>query len=181
MTVYRRLRVPGGTFFFTVNLYDRRSQLLTDNISVLRDAVRKVHAKAPFHIDAWAVLPDHLHAVWTLPVNDMNYSARWQAIKTEFSKQIPPGEFRSASRESKGERGIWQRRFWEHTIRDGKDCAAHVDYVHFNPVKHGWVNCVADWPYSSFHKALAAGFYPEDWAGGGLALNDIRDIPGGER
>ena len=135
MTDYRRHRVPGGTFFFTDNLADRRSQLLTDNIAILRDAVRKVRARAPFHIDAWAVLPDHLHTVWTLPENDMNYSARWQAIKTEFSKRIPHGEFRSASRESKGERGLWQRRFWEHTICDDKDYATHVDYVHFNPVK----------------------------------------------
>ena len=111
MTVYRRLRVPGGTFFFTVNLYDRRSQLLTDNISILRDAVRKVHAKAPFHIDAWVILPDHLHAVWTLPENDVNYSARWQAIKTEFSKQIPLGEFRSASRESKANAGFGREDF----------------------------------------------------------------------
>lgn len=181
MTDYRRHRVPGGTFFFTVNLADRRSRLLTDNIAILRDAVRKVRARAPFHIDAWAVLPDHLHAVWTLPENDMNYSARWQAIKTEFSKRIPHGEFRSASRESKGERGLWQRRFWEHTIRDDKDYATHVDYVHFNPVKHGWVSSAADWPYSSFHKASAAGFYPADWTEGELAWNNIKERPGGER
>jgi putative transposase len=125
------------------------------------------------------VLPDHLHAFWTLPEHDMNFSASWQAIKTAFSKQIPPGEFRSASRESKGERGLWQRRFWEHTIRDDKDYATHVDYVHFNPVKH---ECsVADWPYSSFRKALSAGIYPENWAGGGLELNNMKEIPSGER
>jgi putative transposase len=129
--------VPGGTYFFTVNLYDRQSMLLTRNVGVLRDAVRKVRAKAPFHIDAWVVLPDHLHCLWTLPEGDFDYATRWKAIKTDFSKQIPEGEFRSASRVAKGERGIWQRRFWEHTIRDDRDYRAHVDYVHFNPVKHG--------------------------------------------
>jgi len=176
MTAYRRHRVPGGTYFFTVNLYDRRSRLLTSNIDLLRDAVRKVHARAPFHIDAWVVLPDHLHSVWTLPEDDLNYSGRWQAIKTAFSKQIPAGEFRSASRDGKGERGIWQRRFWEHTIRDDHDYAAYVDYVHFNPVKHGLVANAADWRYSSFHRAVAMGLYQADWAGGGAELRD-----GGER
>jgi putative transposase len=111
------------------------------------------------------VLPDHLHAIWPLPEDDHAYSARWQAIKTAFSKEIPAGEIRSTSRQDKGERGIWQRRFWEHTIRDDRDYATHVDYIHFNPVKHGLVENAADWPYSSFHRAVAAGMYPADWAG----------------
>ena len=106
MTDYRRNRVAGGTYFFTVNLYDRRSELLTHNIDALRQAVRKVQARAPFHIDAWVVLPDHVHSLWTLPENDVAFSARWQAIKTAFSKQIPPGAFCSASRQEKGERGM---------------------------------------------------------------------------
>jgi len=181
MTDYRRNRVPGGTYFFTVNLYDRRSQLLTANIDLLRDAIREVRAKAPFHIDAWVVLPDHLHSLWTLPDRDLDFSGRWQTIKTAFSKQVPEGEFRSASREAKGERGVWQRRFWEHTIRDDRDYAAHFDYIHFNPVKHGLVAGVADWPHSSFRRSVAMGFYPADWAGGGMALNDAREVLNGER
>jgi putative transposase len=179
MTAYRRNRVPGGTFFFTVNLLDRRSGLLTGNVGLLRDAVRKVRARSPFHIDAWVVLPDHLHAVWTLPDGDLNYSARWQAIKTAFSKRIPEGEFRSASRDGRGERGIWQRRFWEHTIRDDRDYAGHVDYVHFNPVKHGLVANAADWRYSSFHRAVAMGIYPDDWAGGGAVVDNVGERYGG--
>jgi putative transposase len=162
MTDYRRRRVPGGTYFFTVNLYDRRSGLLTRNIGILREAVRKVRARAPFHIDAWVVLPDHLHCLWTLPEGDLDYSGRWQAIKTAFSKHIPEGEFRSVSRREKGERGIWQRRFWEHLIRDDRDYGAHIDYIHFNPVRHGLVAHAADWPYSSFHRLVAAGFYPPE-------------------
>ena len=173
MTDYRRNRVPGGTYFFTVNLYDRRRALLVKNIEILRQAVRKVKINAPFHIDAWVVLPDHLHCLWTLPEGDLNFSMRWQAIKTAFSKQIPQGEFRSASRSGKAERGIWQRRFWEHTIRDDRDYAAHMDYTHFNPVKHGLVAEVADWPYSSFHHAVRMGLYPTNWAGDGVSLNDV--------
>jgi len=170
MTDFRRNRVRGGTYFFTVNLYDRRSEILTRNIGVLREAVRKVRAKAPFYIDAWVVLPDHLHCLWTLPENDMDFSGRWQAIKTAFSKQISGGEFRSASRLGKGERGIWQRRFWEHTIRDDQDYGAHFDYIHFNPVRHGLVAHPAHWPYSSFHRSAAMGLYPADWAGDGAVM-----------
>jgi len=181
MTDYRRNRVPGGAYFFTVNLYDRRSQLLTVNIDLLRDAVRTVRARAPFHIDAWVVLPDHLHSLWTLPEGDFDFSGRWQAIKTAFSKRVPQGEFRSASREAKGERGLWQRRFWEHTIRDDGDYAAHVDYVHFNPVKHGLAASAADWRYSSFHRSVAMGLYPADWAGDRKALIDAGKTLNGER
>jgi putative transposase len=143
MTDYRRNRVPGGTFFFTVNLYDRRSRLLVQHIEVLRDAVRQAQRRAPFHIDAWVVLPDHMHCLWTLPEGDIDFSGRWNAIKIKFSRKMPAGEYRSASRALRRERGIWQRRFWEHTIRDERDYAAHLDYVHFNPVKHGLVECVA--------------------------------------
>jgi putative transposase len=179
MTEYRRNRVPGGTYFFTVNLFDRRSDLLTRNIRHLREAVRQVRAKAPFHIDAWVALPDHIHCMWTLPEDDTNFSARWQAIKTAFSKQIPDVEFRSTSRQGKGERGIWQRRFWEHTIRDDSDYAAHFDYIHFNPVKHGLVAHAADWPFSSFHRSVSMGIYPADWAASGaMMLNDALEAWG---
>ena len=166
MTDYRRNRVPGGTYFFTVNLLDRHSDLLVRHIDTLREAVRERRARAPFHIDAWVVLPEHMHCMWTLPPGDTNFSTRWQAIKTAFSKRLPPGEQRSASRISKGERGIWQRRFWEHTIRDDRDYGIHLDYIHFNPVKHGLVADAAHWPYSSYHRCVAMGFYPSGWAAG---------------
>jgi putative transposase len=164
MTFYRRNRVPGGTYFFTVNLYDRRRPLLVEKIDLLRKAVRETKSARPFHIDAWVVLPDHLHCLWTLPPGDTDFSLRWRAIKSTFSRSIPPGEHRSTSRAEKAERGIWQRRFWEHTIRDDHDYATHFDYIHFNPVKHGLAMRAADWPYSSFHRAVAMGIYPRDWA-----------------
>ena len=163
MPNYRRNRVPGGTYFFTVNLLDRNSRLLVEEIDILRGAVRTVHTRAPFHIDAWVVLPDHLHCIWTLPPDDNDYSGRWRVVKSLFAAAMPHTERRSAVRISKGERGIWQRRFWEHTIRDDRDYAVHIDYVHFNPVKHGLVAHVAEWPYSSFHRCVARGLYPADW------------------
>jgi putative transposase len=173
MTDYRRNRVPGGTYFFTVNLLDRRSDLLVREVDTFREAVRRVRAKAPFHIDAWVVLPEHMHCMWTLPEGDTNFSARWQAIKTDFSRHITVGEPRSASRASKGERGIWQRRFWEHTILDDRDYGAHLDYVHFNPVKHGLVTQAACWPYSSFHRCVAKGYYPPAWEGASMEFAEI--------
>jgi putative transposase len=147
MTNYRRNFVPGGSYFFTVNLADRGLRLLTQ------------------HIEAAVILPDHLHAVWTLPDGDADFATRWRLIKTEFSRALPPDERISASRHSKGERGIWQRRYWEHTLRNEGDFERHVNYIHFNPVKHGHVSRVKDWPYSSFHRMVQAGVYPEDWAG----------------
>ena len=135
-------------------------------IDCLREAVRMVRLNQPFHIDAWVVLPDHMHCVWTLPEGDADYSSRWKAIKITFSKSMPKTERLSAVRTTKGERGIWQRRYWEHTIRGDKDYAAHVDYYHINPLKHGLVKQVADWPYSSFHALVKAGVYPANWAGG---------------
>jgi putative transposase len=119
----------------------------------------------PFHIDAWVVLPDHLHALWTLPDGDSDFPRRWQAIKMAFSKRLAAGEALSESRRRRGERGIWQRRYWEHTIRDDRGYAAHMDYIHFNPVKHRLVSEVAAWPYSSFHRCVAMGLYPADWVG----------------
>jgi putative transposase len=137
--------------------------LLVDKIDVLRDAVRAVRARAPLHIDAWVVLPDHMHCVWTLPPADDDFSGWWRAVKTLFAAAMPATERRSATRVRRGERGIWQRRFWEHTIREDRDYAAHVDYVHFNPVKHGLVDHVADWPFSSVHRFVTRGLYPADW------------------
>lgn len=177
MTAYRRNRVPGGTYFFTVNLLDRNGDLLCRHIENLRDAVRYARARMPFHIDAWVVLPDHTHCIWTLPEGDTDFSSRWRIIKAGFSKALPPGELRSASRTDKGERGIWQRRFWEHTIRNDQDYAAHVDYVHFNPIKHGLVAEVQNWPYSSFHRYVMQGIYPATWAGGQQDLPQAGERP----
>jgi len=165
MTDYRRNFIPGGSFFFTVNLADRRLRLLTEHIDQLRDAFREVRRHHPFTTDAVVVLPDHLHAVWTLPEGDADFALRWRQIKSSFSGKVPSGEPISCSRAARGERGIWQRRYWEHTIRDEDDFARHVDYVHINPVKHRLVTRVRDWPYSSFHRMVKLGLYPEDWAG----------------
>ena len=164
MPDYRRNRVAGGTYFFTANLLDRDSRVLVKHVGALRGAVRDVLGRAPFHIDAWVVLPDHMHCIWTLPPNDDDFSGRWRELKKSFSKALPPCEPRSPVRRQRGERGIWQRRFWEHTIRDERDYAVHMDYVHFNPVRHGLVDRAADWPYSSFHRCVAAGLYPADWS-----------------
>ncbi len=170
MPEYRRNFVPGGTYFFTVNLLERHdNDLLVRHIDFLREAVRVTRQAHPFHIAAWVVLPDHMHCIWMLPPGDADYVTRWRLIKMRFSRAIPGTEPLSASRLKRGERGIWQRRYWEHTVRDEQDYAAHVDYIHINPLKHGLVLRVADWPYSSFHRMVADGVYPENWAGDGLA------------
>ena len=176
MPDYRRNRVTGGTYFFTANLLDRNSGLLVTHVNLLRDAVREVRARAPFHIDAWVVLPDHMHCIWTLPPHGADFSGRWRELKKSFSKALPPTERRSPVRRRRGERGIWQRRFWEHTIRDDRDYASHMDYVHFNPVQHGLVDHAADWPYSPFHRCVAAGLYPAD-----RSARDAEQADRGER
>jgi putative transposase len=166
MPDYRRHRAPGGTYFFTVNLLERRpNDLLVRHIDTLRCVLRGVRQRWPFHIDAWVVLPDHLHCVWTLPPGDGGFTNRWRLIKQGFSKDLPATERRSEVRVARGERGIWQRRFWEHAIRDDADYAAHVDYCHINPVKHGYVRRVAEWPYSTLHRHVEIGIYPPIWAG----------------
>jgi len=165
MSNYRRLRIKGGTYFFTVNLQDRNSDLLVREIHTLRRAVRKVRAEYPFQIDAWVVLPDHMHCVWTLPPGDDAFPRRWQEIKIAFSASMAPAPRRPAGRIGRREHGLWQRRYWEHVVRDARDYAAHIDYTHFNPVKHGLAEAPGDWPYSSFRRAVARGEYPQDWAG----------------
>jgi putative transposase len=160
MSNYRRAYVPGGCWFFTVNLLDRRSKLLTEEINLLREATRWTRQRYTFQIDAFVVLPDHIHAIWTLPVGDSDFSTRWRLIKSHFSKSIPRGERLSAARRTHGERGVWQRRFWEHLIRDDEDYQRHVEYCYINPVKHGWVARVQDWPFSSFQRDVAAGCSP---------------------
>ena len=160
---YRRVLIGGATYFFTVNLADRRSRLLVEHIADLRQAVGDVRLAHPFEIIAWVVLPEHMHAVWSLPPEDSDYSMRWNQIKGGFSRRIPAGERVSNSRRIKRERGIWQRRFWEHLIRDEDDLARHVDYAHYNPVKHGYVSRAIDWPFSSFHRFVEREWLTADW------------------
>ena len=164
MVRYRRNFVPGGTYFFTIALADRRSNALADWIGVLRLAFRAVRRTKPFAIDAIVILPDHLHAVLTLPTNDADFPSRWRRIKGHFSSALIEANV-DLKRRPNADLALWQRRFWEHTIRDDRDLARHIDYVHFNPVKHGLVRRVRDWPYSSFHHYVREGILPEDWAG----------------
>ncbi len=166
MPNYRRAFVGGGTWFFTVNLLQRKNNdLLVREIDLLRESVRKVRKRYPFKIDAWVVLPDHLHAVLTLPPDDADFALRWRLIKSDFSRSLPMTEYRSKARKKAGERRIWQRHYWEHLIRDDLDYQRHVEYVHVNPLKHGYVARVQDWPYSTFHRYIRKRVYPFNWCG----------------
>ena len=178
MPNYRRNRIPGASYFFTVNLAERHLRLLTGHIAALRAAFRYAQLRHPFTIDAFIVLPDHLHAIWTLPEGEADFALRVQLIKATFSRGLARREWVSLSRSRKGERGIWQRRYWEHTLREEEDFARHADYIHFNPVKHGHVGRVVDWPHSSFHRMVRLGLYPADWAG---RFNDKQETGFGER
>jgi putative transposase len=166
MPNYRRAFVSGGTWFFTVNLLQRDgNDLLVREIDLLRNVVSNVRRKHPFEIDAWVVLPEHMHCVLTLPNGDSDFSMRWRLIKSDFSRALPKTETLSAMRKKYKERGIWQRHYWEHLIRDELDYQRHVDYVHVNPFKHGLVQQVRDWPYSTFHREVERGIYPLNWCG----------------
>ena len=162
---YRRATVAGGTYFFTVNLAERKRTLLVDHVDLLREVFRRVKQRHPFHIDAMVMLPDHLHALRKLPDGDDDFPMRWMLIKSGFSRRIVKGERINASRKRKGERGIWQRRYWEHSIRDDRDYEMHVNYIHYNPVKHGYAQKAVDWPYSSIHRYVENGVIPKDWGG----------------
>jgi putative transposase len=152
------VKIPGGTYFFTVVTRERKPVFTSDrNIEALRHAFRTVRERRPFAVEAIAVLPDHLHCIWRLPENDADYSGRWREIKKLTSRAIAP-----LSDERK-ERGLWQRRFWEHAIRDHRDWRLHMDYVHYNPVKHGLVRRPRDWPWSSFARWVERGWYELDW------------------
>lgn len=151
MSNYIRPKQTGATVFFTVNLADRSSDLLVQEIATLRSVVAKTRAERPFQIDAWVVLPDHMHCVWTLPERDADYSMRWNVIKSRFSHAMRDHPKRR-SHIARREKGVWQRRFWEHHIRDDADYAAHVNYCWTNPVKHGLVETPDAWPYSSYHR-----------------------------
>ncbi len=170
MPEYRRRHVPGGSYFFTVNLEDRESRLLVEQIDILRGAYHSVCKEHPFTTRAIVILPDHIHAVWTLPPGDANFSTRWKKIKARFSRALHSrglgyGVTQSPSRISRGETGPWQRRFWEHTIRDQADLAHHIAYCHNNPVWHGLVSEPEQWPYSSI-KRCKVGANPPAVSGG---------------
>lgn len=156
MSSYLRPHVPGARIFFTVALQQRGSSLLCTKVQRLREAVAFTRHERPFGIDAWVVLPDHLHCIWTLPEGDSDFATRWRLIKSRFSRGLPPGERRPSHR-ARQERGIWQRRYWEHHIRDEADFAGHLRYCWSNPVRHGLVERAEDWPFSSVHRARAEG------------------------
>jgi putative transposase len=165
MPRYRRPKTQGGTYFFTVTLADRSNDLLVRHIDLLRKSYRAAQERQPFETIAICVLPNHLHAVWSLPEGDADFPGRWSFIKNSFSRGLPASSTRSPSQIKRREKGLWQRRYWEHVIRDDGDLARHVDYTHFNPVKHGLVTAVRDWPHSSFHRYVAQGVLPSDWGG----------------
>jgi putative transposase len=167
---YRRTKTPGATYFFTVVTHQR--QPIFDNadmVELLRQCFYGVKQRHPFAIEAMVVLREHLHCIWTLPNGDANFSMRWRLIKSEFSRRCGERYKRKlgTSRLRKGEQAVWQRRFWEHQIRDERDFAQHVDYIHFNPVRHGLVAAPTDWEYSSFHRYVRDGCYPIDWGADG--------------
>lgn len=180
MSRYRRANTAGGTYFFTVITYRRQIFLCDEDVrKALRTAINRVRERHQFQIDAWVLLPDHLHCVWTLPPGDADFSLRWNLIKRfvtrDCGERLLKAEWINDSKRAHRESTLWQRRFWEHEIRDERDYRAHVDYVHFNPVKHGHVERVIDWPYSSFHRYVREGVFPADWGGG-----RVDDVAAGE-
>jgi putative transposase len=177
MPDYRRSLVQGGTFFFTAVTYNRQPILTSQAArTILRLAWNTVTEDFPFVTDAICLLPNHIHCIWTLPEGDVNYAIRWAEIKKRFTKayhrQMGNGEQSTASRLKRGEAAVWQRRFWEHTIRDLDDYYRHLDYIHYNPVKHGLVEAVDDWEWSSFHWYVRLGYYPEGW---GMKAEEWKD------
>lgn len=179
MPEYRRIWLPGGTFFFTVVTHHRRA-IFHEAMArgVLREAFQYGMQKAGlFRIDALCLLPDHLHCIWTMPENDGDFATRWKVIKARFSRRyLQSGGmdgFVSASKRAKGEVGVWQRRYWEHMIRDEKDLEQHIDYIHYNPVKHGLVEMVKAWPWSSFHRYVRDGYYDADWEPAAVRLDTL--------
>lgn len=164
MRRYIRQRHPGACFFFTVVTHQRRPFLThPENMALLRKAMGDVKRRYPFTIDGIVIMPDHIHAIWQLPYGDNDYSSRWAQIKRRFSMSVTAGEKLSRSRMAKRERGIWQRRFWEHAIRSEEDWRLHMDYIHYNPVKHGYVASPEEWPYSSLDNCIQKGWYEKGW------------------
>ena len=164
---YRRVNVAGATYFFTL-VTERRRPIFREPqaVATFEAAVAKIRSRHPFEIEACVILPDHLHALWTLPEEDANFSTRWRLIKEAFTRawlRAHAAPDRSSSRRSKGEQGIWQRRFWEHVIRDEHDFIAHLDYIHLNPVHHGLAAAPRDWPHSTFRTWVERGAYRPEW------------------
>jgi REP-associated tyrosine transposase len=178
MATFRRSITPGATYFFTLVTYRRRPALIDPPFyRALKQSIRAVRETHPFSIEAFVLLPDHLHCIWRLPEGDSGYALRWSMIKRLTSQQTRglAAPALSESRSKRGELGLWQRRFWEHRIRDERDFERHVEYIHWNPVKHGHARAVADWPYSSFHKFVRDGIYPAGWGGSGEAAGPEGD------
>ena len=182
MPEYRRSLLPGGTYFFTLVTNQRRPIFQEENARhLLREALTQGARKVgPFHIDALCLLPDHLHCIWTLPDHDSDYSTRWKVIKAWFSHQylqkVGTDGLITASKIKKGELGVWQRRFWEHWIRNLDDLDRHRDYIHYNPVKHGLVRSVKEWPWSTFHRYVQEEFYDLDWGCDEIKIDGILDV-----
>ncbi|KGT76733.1 transposase [Bradyrhizobium japonicum] len=166
MVRYRRNFVPGGAYFFTATLDDRRSSALVDHVTQLRNAFHVTRAERPFTVEAIVILPDHLHVIMTLPEADSDFPGRWRRIKSLFTHRVAASGV-PVVRNHRGEFTLWQRRFWEHTIRGEADFERCAEYIHFNPVKHRLVASPADWPYSSLHRYIHAGILPADWGGVG--------------
>jgi putative transposase len=178
MSNYRRVNAKGATYFFTVTTYRRREFLtLPESRQALRNAIAAAKQRCAFVTRAWVLLPDHMHCIWTLPENDADFSKRWGLIKAEFTKQskarLHNADWMNQSKHKHRESTIWQRRFWEHRIRDEDDFDNHMDYIHFNPVKHGYVDRVCDWPYSTFHRYARSGVYRIAWAGSVSENDDV--------
>lgn len=173
---YRRANIHGGTYFFTLVTFNRNKLFLCqDNIELLRHAFRKVKKSHPFKIDAFVLLPDHLHCIWTMPSGDADFSRRWRLIKSAFTRgcQDKFKQYNTTSRLKKKEQAVWQRRFWEHMIRDDNDLVSHIEYIHFNPVKHGLVKAPKDWEFSSFHRYVRHGLCNIDWVTAADVQNDL--------
>lgn len=163
MSEYRRICLPGGTFFFTVNLQDRSSNLLIARNDALRTAFARTRRDRPFELIAAVVLPEHLHVLWRLPLGDADNATRWRQIKSLFTREVGARGLLRQSQTHRREAGVWQRRYWERAIRDENDLRAHIDYVHYNPVRHGLVERARDWPHSSFHRYVRDGVLSVDW------------------
>jgi putative transposase len=165
MVHYRRCKIDGGTYFFTVTLKNRNSTILVDHIDDLKKAIKEAKSFLPFTINALVILPEHIHTIWQLPDNDHAYATRWRIIKSKFTKSLLNKNI-VINKDRHGLYNLWQRRFWEHVIRDEQDYINHVNYIHFNPVKHQYVTCARDWPYSTFHEYVRQGLLSENWGCG---------------
>jgi len=173
---YRRAFLPGASYFFTVVTEQRRPVFAAAAaVDVLRNAFRTIQSRRPFELDAIVIMPDHLHCIWTLPPDDADFSTRWRLIKTHFTKHCDPAlhSHANSSRLARTEKAVWQHRYWEHLLRDETDYARHVEYIHYNPVKHGYVASAIEWPHSSFKRYVDAGIYAADWGNNFMDLDDI--------